>query len=54
MENENKKDHSAEGHREVFGREDWAEVLRVSIDIITTFPFKIDISLSSESIEFCT
>ena len=52
-ENRNRKDRSAEGCGKVFGREDWAEVLRISIDIVTTSPFKIDIPSSSESVGLC-
>ena len=38
-ENGNGKDHSVERCGEMRRREDWAEVLRVSIDVVTTSPF---------------
>ena len=44
---------SPERGGKLLGSEYRAEILRISIDIVTTSPFKIDVPASSKSVGFC-
>jgi len=48
-----KKDSSLYGGYKLFLSEDGLEVVRVDCGIASILPFRIDIPLSSESIQFC-
>ena len=54
MERREKKDGSLYGGCKLFLSEDGLEVVRVDYDITSVLPFRIDIPLSSESIQFGT
>ena len=53
MKRRKKKDHSSYGDCKLFLSKDGLEVVRVDCGIASIPPFRIDIPLSSESIQFC-
>ena len=54
MKRKKEKDSNSYGDHKLFLSKDWFEVVKVNYNIANIPPFRIDISLSSESIQFGT